>query len=109
MSADAAPEPARPAPRTERTIITDASVPSLPRHVKLRLDETRNRWVLLAPERVLMPDETALEIVKMLDGTRSVGAIADDLATRYLADRDTISRDVCAMLQDLADKGFLAA
>lgn len=109
MTVSPMPDSQRPAPKTERVIVTEASVASLPRHVKLRLDQTRDRWVLLAPERVLMPDETALEIVRMLDGQRTVGSIVDELATRYLADRETIGRDVRAMLQDLADKGFLAA
>ncbi len=31
----------------------------------------------------------------------------DLLATKYTADRDAIGADVIAMLQDLADKGFL--
>jgi pyrroloquinoline quinone biosynthesis protein D len=31
----------------------------------------------------------------------------DQLAEKYAADRDAIGTDVVAMLQDLADKGFL--
>jgi pyrroloquinoline quinone biosynthesis protein D len=31
----------------------------------------------------------------------------DQLAAKYAAERDAISADVIAMLQDLADKGFL--
>ncbi len=31
----------------------------------------------------------------------------DRLAEKYIADRDAIATDVVAMLQDLADKGFL--
>ena len=82
-------------------------MPILPRHAKLRFDETRQVWVLLAPERVLAPDEIAVEVLKLCDGVRSVGAMIDQLAAKYTADRDAISTDVIAMLQDLADKGFL--
>ena len=38
---------------------------------------------------------------------RSVAGIIDELATKYAAPRDVIATDVVAMLQDLADKGFL--
>ena len=31
----------------------------------------------------------------------------DQLAAKYTADRDAVGGDVIAMLQDLADKGFL--
>lgn len=79
----------------------------LPRHVKLKHDTVRERWILLAPERVLNPDETALEIVRMLDGARTVADIVGTLAEKYNAPREVILTDVVAMLQDLSDKGFL--
>jgi len=87
--------------------ISEASRPVLPRHTKLRYDETRQVWVILAPERVLAPDEIAVEVLKLCDGLRSVAVIIDELAAKYAAPRDTIAADVVSMLQDLADKGFL--
>src|SRR6266567_6561405 len=87
--------------------VSEASRPVLPRHAKLKFDETRQVWVILAPERVLAPDEIAVEVLKLCDGVRSVGELADQLAAKYAADRDTILADVVVMLQDLADKGFL--
>ena len=84
-----------------------ASVPALPRGVKLRFDRARNAWVLLAPERVLVPDEIAIEILKRCDGKASVDGIVQDLATTFQADRAQVAQDVRAMLQDLADKGLL--
>lgn len=87
--------------------VSEASRPMLPRHAKLRFDETRQRWVILAPERVLAPDDIAVEILRLCDGVRSVASIVDELAAKYTADRTEIGADVVAMLQDLADKGFL--
>jgi pyrroloquinoline quinone biosynthesis protein D len=84
---------------------SDAAVPTLGRGVKFRFDEVRQSWVLLAPERLFVPDEPAVEILKLVDGIRSLGAIVDDLADRFNAPRDLIARDVAAMLGDLADKG----
>jgi pyrroloquinoline quinone biosynthesis protein D len=95
------------APRPRNISVTEASRPILPRHAKLRFDETRQRWVILAPERVLAPDEIAVEVLQLCDGARSVDAIVDVLAVKYAADRTAIRTDVIAMLQDLADKGFL--
>ena len=77
-------------------------------HVKFRHDETRGRWVVLAPERLLLPDEQAVEILKLVDGVRSVDAVIDLLAARFDAPRAVIAADVTAMLQDLADKGVVA-
>jgi pyrroloquinoline quinone biosynthesis protein D len=93
---------------SERAEVQDDSVPALARGVRLRFDQARSAWVLLAPERVLMPDEIAVEILKRCDGKASVAAIVDDLATAFAAPREQIETDVIALLQDLADKGMLA-
>jgi len=87
--------------------VSEGSRPVLPRHAKLKFDETRQVWVILAPERVLAPDEIAVEVLQLCDGARSVAVIVDQLAAKYTADRGAIATDVIAMLQDLADKGFL--
>ena len=87
--------------------VSEASKPVLPRHAKLKFDETRQVWVILAPERVLAPDEIAVEVLQLCDGARSVAIMADELAAKYAAPREAILTDVVAMLQDLADKGFL--
>ena len=87
--------------------VSEASRPVLPRHTKLKFDQTRNVWVILAPERVLAPDEIAVEVLQLCDGVRTVAGMIDQLAEKYAAPRETIATDVIAMLQDLADKGFL--
>ncbi len=91
----------------QRMVVSEASRPVLPRHAKLRFDEARQRWVILVPERVLAPDETAVEILQLCDGERTVAQIVDLLATKYAAERSAIAGDVVTMLGDLADKGFL--
>ena len=93
--------------RSRNISVNEASRPLLPRHAKLKFDETRQRWVILAPERVLAPDDIAVEILQLCDSQRSVAQMIDQLAAKYVAPRDAIGADVIAMLQDLADKGFL--
>jgi pyrroloquinoline quinone biosynthesis protein D len=93
--------------RSRNISVTEASRPVLPRHARLKFDETRQVWVILAPERVLAPDDIAVEVLQLCDGARSVAQMIDRLAEKYAAERNAIATDVIAMLQDLADKGFL--
>ena len=92
----------------QRVLVGAASRLRFAPHVTFRHDETRGRWVVLAPERLLLPDEPAVEILKLVDGTRSVAAVIDDLARRFDAPREVIATDVSALLQELVDKGVLA-
>ncbi len=94
--------------RNRRIDITEQSRPVLARHARLKFDEARQVWVILVPERVLAPDEIAVEILQLCDGIRNVDQIIDILSAKYTADRAMIGADVIAMLKDLADKGFLA-
>jgi pyrroloquinoline quinone biosynthesis protein D len=75
--------------------------------VRLHHDKARERWVVMAPERMFVPDETALEVLRLVDGARDVDAIIDALAARFDAPRDVIAADVRAMLDDLATRGAL--
>jgi pyrroloquinoline quinone biosynthesis protein D len=85
-----------------------AAVPRFPRGVRLREDAARGRWVVLAPERAFVPDDVALEVLKLVDGARSVGAIAETLAARFDAPREVIEADITEMLRDLAERGVVA-
>jgi pyrroloquinoline quinone biosynthesis protein D len=95
--------------KRERTIITPDCRPSLPRFVKMRRDAGRDRWILLAPERVFNPDEIAVSVLQKCDGARTVADIAHLLADDYKAPADLIVKDIIDMLQDLSDKGVLNA
>jgi pyrroloquinoline quinone biosynthesis protein D len=98
-----------PTARRARPVLEASSVPVLPRHVKLRFDKTRARWVILAPERVLVPDEISVAVLQLCDGVRPLSSIVDILAAKFTAPPDLILTDCLALLQDLADKGFLLA
>ena len=89
-----------------RSVAGDAVLRFAP-HVRFRFDETRQAWVVLAPERLLLPDEQAVEILQLIDGARAVDSVVDELARRYEASRDVIAGDVVKMLQDLVDKKVL--
>lgn len=89
------------------TALLATGIPKLARGVRLRHDEARGQWVLLAPERVLNPDPVAVEILKKVDGVRSIDAIVDELASTFVVERDRVATDVDAFLGGLAEKGMI--
>jgi pyrroloquinoline quinone biosynthesis protein D len=98
-------EPGKPA----RLLIEADSKPVLPRHIKLRHDTVRDRWTILAPERVFSPDPVALAVLQLCDGRRTVDDIAQELTRTYGAPQGQILNDIVEMLQDLVDKGVVQA
>lgn len=92
------------------TLLTleEKHIPKLPRHAKLRFDEARKKWIINAPERVFELDDIAAEIIQLVNGESSIQNIIDKLCEKFEgAPREVISKDTLAMLQSLADKGFI--
>ena len=52
--------------------MTPEDTPRLARGMKLREDKARGQWVVLGPERMFVPDPIALEILRLVDGARSI-------------------------------------
>ena len=93
---------------SKRFIVSAESTPKLPRHAKLRFDKARDKWIILAPERVFELDHVAFEVISRCDGGRSVEQVIDSLCEKFdQVGREVIMTDVTNMLQDLADKGFV--
>lgn len=88
--------------------LTEFDRVALPAWVRLHFDRVRDRWVLLAPERVLFPCATSVLVLERLRHGREVADLVTGLAEEFVAPRETISADVRQMLQGLADQGFLA-
>ncbi len=90
-----------------RLIVSGETRPHLPAYLKLRHDAGRGRWILLAPERVLTPDETAVAVLKLCGSQKTVEEIVEALAKEYSAPADVIRADVLDLLKCLADKGYI--
>ena len=86
-----------------RILVTADSKPYLPRHVRVQFDATRQRSAVLAPERIYWPDETAVEVLKLCDGSRTISGIAAHLANEYAAPVETIQADVLEFVQSWTD------
>jgi pyrroloquinoline quinone biosynthesis protein D len=89
--------------------LTGASIPRLPRGVRLHFDRVRDAHVLLAPERAFNVDDVAVMVLKLVDGSRTIASLAEELATRFNADPAVIERDVTRMLGDLVAKRVVEA
>ena len=84
-------------------------IPRFAPGVRLHHDKARARWVVMAPERMFIPDETAFEVLQLVDGARDLDAIIDALVAKFEAPRDVIAADVQAMVEDLTNRGALRA
>jgi pyrroloquinoline quinone biosynthesis protein D len=93
----------------ERLVIDETSIPRLVDHARLQFDKHRDQWIIQAPERLLVLDPIALEIVQRCNGSATVSAMVAELADKFAAPADVIAHDVNALLQDLADKGIMTA
>ncbi|GBD43070.1 Coenzyme PQQ synthesis protein D [bacterium HR40] len=84
-------------------ILDEACVVAPKPGVRLRFDPVRGRHVLLAPERVLFPCPTTVEILERIPpGGTTIARLVDGLAQEYDAARETIAEDVLALLGQLA-------
>lgn len=82
------------------TIISNSARPTLPEGVRLEIDSTTHRGVLLYPEGVVELNETAHEILSRCDG-RTLREIIRELAEEYEADSNALAADVRDTLSDL--------
>jgi pyrroloquinoline quinone biosynthesis protein D len=57
--------------------------PRLARLVRLQWDPVREQHALLAPEGVLVLNQTGANILELCDGERTVGEIVEELRGRY--------------------------
>ena len=80
--------------------IADDARPRLARGVRLQIDCTTGRSVLLFPEGIVELNETAQEILARCDG-RALSDIARALAEEYEVDLETLAVDVREILADL--------
>ena len=91
------------------TALSDGARPSLARGVRLRLDRISGKSLLLRPEQGFELQGSALEIIRLCDGRRSVADIVDALAAQATGTpRPEIAADVRRLLSDLHQRGVVA-
>lgn len=83
------------------------SRPRLAAFARLQHDRPRDRWVVQAPERLFVLDESGLAVLQRCDGRRTLAAIAEELAAEFEAMPAEVLADIRELLQELADKGVI--
>jgi pyrroloquinoline quinone biosynthesis protein D len=82
------------------------AVPRFAPGVRLR-KEGEGTSYLLIPEGVLELNGSAVSILNLVDGKRTVGEIAAALAQSFEASPDQLSADVGELCDALGERGFL--
>lgn len=85
------------------TTVLSTSRPRLARRVRLQWDSVRERHVLLAPEEVLVLNQTGATILGLCDG-RPVTEIVEELRGQY---DDVVEDEVRDFVARLAAKRWL--
>ncbi|MBX6753850.1 MAG: pyrroloquinoline quinone biosynthesis peptide chaperone PqqD [Thermorudis peleae] len=84
--------------------VSSTKRPRLARQARMVWDPVRQRHVLLAPEGVLLLNETGAVIVSLCDGNRTVADIIAELRQRY--DR-VVEHEVQNFIARLVDKRWM--
>ena len=80
-------------------------IPVLPNGFRLHWDHVRERHVLLFPEGAIGLNPTAVSVLELCDGKRTIEDIADELSKKY--NGADIHADVEKLLIDLANRGMV--
>jgi pyrroloquinoline quinone biosynthesis protein D len=79
--------------------------PVLPNGFRLHRDKVRDRDVLLFPEGALGLNETAVQVLELCDGKRTIEDIAAELSARFQG--ADVHTDVENLLLALANRGMI--
>jgi len=90
-------------------ILPDAARPCLLSGVRLKHDDVRGAWVLLAPERALRLDAVGHAILSEVDGETRFDEIVARLAAKYDAPAAQIAGDARAYLISLIERRMAEA
>ena len=88
------------------TTISDFARPQLAKGVRLQIDSTSGRGVILYPEGIVELNETAHEILSRCDG-RTVAEIVCQLADEYEVDTEALGADIRETLSDLRGRKLI--
>jgi len=88
--------------------MNEASCPALPPKTRLRYDRQRDAFVLLWPERGLLLNRYAGDILKLCRGHETLSSIVNALSGQYRhTRRERIKEDVHRLIRDLHGRGLL--
>jgi coenzyme PQQ biosynthesis protein PqqD len=85
-----------------------ATRPRLAAKARLRWDRKDERFMLLYPERGLVLNPTAADVVRLCTGEVTVGAIVEQLTVKYAPQpREAVEREVLTFLTRMVERGLV--
>ncbi len=82
--------------------------PRLAPKARLRFDRKSERYMLLYPERGLVLNASASDILQLCTGENTVEAIVDRLVAKYATQpREAVEREVHAFLATMTERGLV--
>jgi pyrroloquinoline quinone biosynthesis protein D len=82
--------------------------PRLAGKARLRYDRKSERFMLLYPERGLLLNQTAADVLQLCTGELTVDAIVDRLVEKYgNQPREEVERQVTEFLKTMTDRGLV--
>jgi pyrroloquinoline quinone biosynthesis protein D len=88
------------------TSVNPADIYSLARHYRFQWEEAQQCYVLLFPEGMIKLNGGAGEVIKRVDGIKTVSDIVAELQQAF-PDAPDIESDILAMLQLALEKAWL--
>jgi pyrroloquinoline quinone biosynthesis protein D len=85
---------------------TTIEKPRLATGVRLAFDKVRDRHILLYPEGVVTLNETAVAVLELCDGERTIGDIAAQLGSQFQENPD-LRADVEQLIGAIAARGLV--
>ena len=85
---------------------TDGSMPTLAPGFRFQWEEAQGCYVILYPEGMVKMNQSAGEILRRCDGSKTVEAIVQDLNQQFL-DVDNLKADVHKFLEVAYDQGWI--
>jgi pyrroloquinoline quinone biosynthesis protein D len=95
-------------PAPDRPALAGEARPLLAAKARLRWDRKDERYMLLYPERGLVLNATAADVVRLCTGEVTVSAIVEQLAAKYASQpRTEVEREVLTFLTRLSERGLI--
>ena len=88
--------------------MTQHSRPALTRNTRLRFDRISGEYLLLSPERGLILNGPASQIVRLCTGANTLAMMIDRLATAHPdCPRTLLAQDLRQFLHELKNRGLV--
>jgi len=88
------------------TSVNHADIYKLARHYRFQWEEAQQCYVLLFPEGMIKLNGGAGEVIKRVDGTKTVSDVVHELETTF-PDVPDLQKDILAMFELAVEKSWL--